>query len=61
MQKHFNLSNENQIDKWKSKELSNQYLNALGTIGDVVLSKAIKPMHVIFKGKVTLVQKDSDI
>ena len=43
MQKHFNLSNENQIGKWKLKGLSNQYLNALGTLGDVVLSKPIKP------------------
>ena len=43
------------------KRLSNQYLNALGTIGDVVLSKPIKPMHVIFKGKGTLVQNENDI
>ena len=56
MQKHFNLSNENQNDKLKSKGLSNKYLNALGTLGDVVLSKPIKPMHVIFKGKSALVQ-----
>ena len=34
MQKHFNISNEDQNGKWKSKGLSNQYLNALGTIGD---------------------------
>ena len=43
------------------KRLSNQYLNALGTIGDVVLNKPIKPMHVIFKGKGTLVQDDNDV
>ena len=43
------------------KELSNQYLNALGAIGDVELSKPIKPIHVIFKGKGTLVQDDNDI
>ena len=61
MQKHFNLLNEDQIDKWKSKGLSNKYLNTSGTIGDVVLSKSIKPMHVIFKGKGTLVQNDNDI
>ena len=61
MQKHFNLSNVNQISKWKSKGLSNQYLDAVGTLGDVVLSKPIKPMHVIFKGKGTLVQNDNDI
>ena len=61
MQKHFNLSNKDQIGKWKSKGLSNQYLNALGTISDVVLSKPIKPMHVIFKRKGTLVQNDNDI
>ena len=41
--------------------MSNQYLNVVGTLGDVVLSKAIKPMHVIFKGKGTLVQNDNDI
>ena len=29
------------------KGLSNQYLNALGTIGDVVLSKVIKPMSSV--------------
>ena len=61
MQKHFNLSNEDQIGQWKSKGLSNQYLNTLGTIGDVVLSKPIKPMHAIFKGKGTLVQNDNNI
>ena len=61
MQKHFNLSNVNQINKWKSKRFSNQYLNAVGTLGDVVLSKPIKPMHVLFNGKGTLVQNDNDI
>ena len=30
-------------------------------MGDVVLSKPVKPMHVIFKGKGTLVQNDNDI
>ena len=29
-------------------------------MGDVVLSKPIKPVHVIFKGKGTLVQNDND-
>ena len=61
MQKQFNLSKVNQIDKWKSKGLSGQYLNTFGTIGDVLLSKPIKPMHVIFKGKCTLVQNENDI
>ena len=61
MQKHFNLSNVHQISKWKSKALSNQYLKAVDTLGDVVLSKPIKPMHVVFKGKGTLVQNDNDI
>ena len=42
MRKHFDLVNEYQIDKWKSKGLSNQYLNTFGTIGDVLLSKPIK-------------------
>ena len=50
MQKHFSLSNVNLISKWKSKGLSSQYLDTVGTLGDVVLSKPIKPMHVIFKG-----------
>ena len=61
MQKHFNLSNVDQISKWKSKALSNQYLNAVGTLVDVVLGKPIKPVHLIFKGKGTLVQNDNDI
>ena len=55
------LINGNQIDKWKSKGLSNQYLDTFGTIGDVLLSKPIKSMHVIFKGKGTLVQNENDI
>ena len=33
----------------------------MGTLGDVVLSRPIKPMHVIFNGKGTLVQNDNDI
>ena len=61
MKKHFKLSNEDQIDKWKSKGLCKQHLSVLGTLSDVVLSKPIKPMHVIFKGKGTLVQNDNDI
>ena len=61
MQKHFKLSNQDQIDKWKPKGLSNQYLNVVGALGDVVLSKPIKPMHVIFKRKGALVQNDNDI
>ena len=61
IQKHFYLSNVNQISKWKSKALSNQYLNLNDTMGDVVLSKPVKPMLVIFKGKGTLVQNDNDI
>ena len=61
MQKHFKLINENQVDKWKSQGLSNQYLSTFGTIAHVILSKPIKPMHVIFKGKGTLVQDENDI
>ena len=61
VQKHFNLSNVDEISKWKSKGLSNLYLNTVGTLGDVVLSKPIKPIHVIFKGKGTLVQNANDI
>ena len=41
--------------------MSNQYLNTSGTLGDVVLSKPIKPMHVILKGKGTLDQNKNDI
>ena len=61
MQKHFNLLNQYQIDKWKSKGLSNQYLKTFGTIGDVLLNKPIKRMHVIFQGAGTLVQNENDI
>ena len=61
MQNYFNLSNVNQLSKWISKGLSNKYLDAVGALSDVVLSKPIKPMHVIFKGKGTLVQNDNDI
>ena len=53
MQKHFNLIKEHQIDKWKSKGLSNQYLDTFGIISDLMLSKPIKPMYAIFKGKGT--------
>ena len=60
MQKHFNLPNVDQISKWKSKGLSNQYLNLVGTLGGIVLSKPIKPMHVICKGKGALIQDDND-
>ena len=61
MQKHFKLLNGDQIDKRRSKGLSNQHLNGAGTVGDIVLSKPIKPMHVIFKGKGALVQYDNDV
>ena len=61
MQKHFNLIKEYKIDKWKSRGLSNQYLDTFGIIGYVMLSKPTKPIHVIFKGKGTLVQHESDI
>ena len=61
MQNNFKLINENQIDKWKSKRLFNQYISTYGTIGDVILSKPIIPMHAIFKGKGTLVQDENDI
>ena len=36
-------------------------INALGMLGDVVLSKPIKPMHVMFNGKGALIQDDNDI
>ena len=61
MENHFKLINENQIDKWKSKGLSNQYLRTFGTIGDAILRKPIRPMYVIFKGKGTLVQDKNNI
>ena len=60
MRKHFNLSNVDQISKWKSKELSNQYLNLNGTMGDVMFSKPMKPMYVIYKRKSILYQHDND-
>ena len=61
MQKYFNLIKEYQVDKWKSKVLSNQYLDTFGIIGDIMLSKPIKPMHVTFKGEGTLAQHENDI
>ena len=41
MQTHFKLLNGDQINKWRSKGLSNQYLNGAGTVGDIVLGKPI--------------------
>ena len=61
VQKHFELLNGDQIVKWRSKGLYNQYLSGAGSVGDIVLSKPIKPMHVIFKGKGPLVQYDNDV
>ena len=50
MSKYFDLR-ANQVSRWKSKGLSNHFLNLAGTVGDIILSKSIKPMHVIFSGK----------
>ena len=41
--------------------MPNQYLDTFAIIGDVMLSEPIKPMHVIFKGKGTLVQHKNQI
>ena len=41
--------------------MSNQYLNLAGMVGDTVVSRPIKPMHLIFTGKGLLYQKDSDV
>ena len=41
--------------------MSNQYLNAVYTLGNLVLSKPIKPMHLIFKGRGTLIQNHNDV
>ena len=60
MQKHFELLNGDEIDKWRSKGLPNQYLSGAGTVGDIVLSKPIKPLHITFKGKGALVQYDNN-
>ena len=50
MQKHFDLRNGDEVSKWKSKVLSgHQYLGVIGTLGDVLLNKPIKPIHVISK------------
>ena len=45
----------------KIKGLFNQYLNLNGAMGDVVLSKPIKPRYLIFKGKSILYQHDNDV
>ena len=60
MHKYFDLST-NQVSTWKSKGLSNQILNLAGTVGDTILSKSVKPMHVIFSGKGSLYQQKNDI
>ena len=39
----------------------NQYLGTFGIIGHVMLSKPMKPMHVIFKGEGALVKNENDI
>ena len=54
------LENGNQISLWKSKGLSNQYLNLVGTLGDIILSEPIKSMHVLFRGQGLLYQKSND-
>ena len=59
-EEYFTLSNGDNIEDWKSIGLSNKYLNVKGTVGDVILSKPIKPMHLIFSGKGSLVQKQID-
>ena len=41
--------------------MSNQYLNLNDAMGDAVLSKPIKLMYVIFKGKSILYQHDNDV
>ena len=50
--KHFDLRNGDEVSKWKSKGLSNQYLGLIGMVGDVVLGKPIKPTHEYLKEKV---------
>ena len=40
--------NNTVIRTWKSKGLSDQFLNSFGTVSGMFLSKAIKPMHLIF-------------
>ena len=56
-EEYFTLSNGDNIEDWKSIGLLDKYLNVTGTAGDVILSKPIKPMHLIFSGKGSLVQK----
>ena len=40
--------NNTVIRTWKSKGLSDQFLNSFGTVSEALLSKATKPMHLIF-------------
>ena len=56
-EEYFTLSNGDNIEDWISIGLLDKYLNVKGTAGDVILSKPIKPMHLIFSGKGSLVQK----
>ena len=50
----------NQVSEWKSKGLSNQYLNLRGTLGDIVLSKAIRPSYIVFDNGALLYQNKNE-
>ena len=57
MPKYFDLR-ANQVSRRKSNELPNQFLNLAGTVGDIILSKSIKPMDIIFSEKGLSYQKN---
>ena len=52
--------NSTVICTWKSKGLSDQFLNSFGTVSDVLLSKAVKPMHLIFNDGGFFIQQNND-
>ena len=50
----------NQVSEWKSKGLSNQSVNLPGTLGDIVLSKTIRPSYIVFNNGALLYQNKND-
>ena len=54
-------SESGKLNRWKAKGLSNQFLFEIGGSNKVLLSKAIKPIHVTFKDGNFLNQLRSDV
>ena len=52
--------NNTVIRTWKSKGLSDQFLHSFGTVSSVLLSNAIKPMHLMFNDGGFLIHQKKD-